>query len=92
MEVSGQFHAPAALHPRERTRGTHWIGGWVGPRAVLGAVVKKKTSKASTYTEQHDTEKRQHISMPRAGLEPAIPVFEQSNSVRALDCAAIGTD
>jgi hypothetical protein len=22
--------------------GTHWIGGWVGPRAVLEAVVKRK--------------------------------------------------
>jgi len=33
----------------------------------------------------------QHISMPRAGLEPAIPVFEQSNTVRVLDPAAIGT-
>jgi hypothetical protein len=21
---------------------THWIGGWVGPRAVLDAVVKRK--------------------------------------------------
>jgi hypothetical protein len=28
--------------PRERDPGTHWIGGWVGPRAVLDAVVKKK--------------------------------------------------
>jgi hypothetical protein len=28
--------------PRERAPGTHWIGGWVGPRAVLEAVVKKK--------------------------------------------------
>jgi hypothetical protein len=27
--------------PRERTPCTHWIGGWVGPRAVLDAVVKK---------------------------------------------------
>jgi len=25
--------------PRERAPGTHWIGGWVGPRAVL---VKRK--------------------------------------------------
>jgi hypothetical protein len=41
MEVSGQLHAPAALPP-ERDPGTHWIGGWVGPRAVLDAVVKKK--------------------------------------------------
>jgi hypothetical protein len=32
--VSGQQHAPAALYPRER-RGTHFKGGWVGPRAGL---------------------------------------------------------
>jgi hypothetical protein len=42
MKVSGQLHAPAALSPRERAPGTHWIGGWVGPRAVLDAVVKRK--------------------------------------------------
>jgi hypothetical protein len=35
MGVSGQRHAPAALYPRERTPGTHWTGGWVGPRAGL---------------------------------------------------------
>jgi hypothetical protein len=28
--------------PRERAPGTHWIGGWVGPRAVLDTVVKRK--------------------------------------------------
>jgi hypothetical protein len=28
--------------PRERAPGTHWIGGWVGTRAVLDAVVKRK--------------------------------------------------
>jgi hypothetical protein len=28
--------------PREREPGTHWIGGWVGPRAGLDAVVKRK--------------------------------------------------
>jgi hypothetical protein len=27
---------------RERAPGSHWIGGWVGPRAVLEAVVKRK--------------------------------------------------
>jgi hypothetical protein len=41
MEVSGQLHAPAALPPRERAPGTQWIGGWVGPRAVLDTVMKK---------------------------------------------------
>jgi hypothetical protein len=30
------------LYPRERAPGTHWIGGWVGPRAGLDAVVKRK--------------------------------------------------
>jgi hypothetical protein len=29
--------------PREGTPGTHWIEGWVSPRAVLDAVVKRKT-------------------------------------------------
>jgi hypothetical protein len=28
--------------PRERAPGTHWVGGWVGPRSVLDAVVKRK--------------------------------------------------
>jgi hypothetical protein len=42
MEVSGQFHAPTILPPRERVSGTHWIGGWAGPRAVLDAVVKRR--------------------------------------------------
>ena len=32
--VSGQQHAPAALYRRER-HGTHFTGGWVGPRAGL---------------------------------------------------------
>jgi hypothetical protein len=28
--------------PKERALGTHWIGGWVGPRAGLDPVVKSK--------------------------------------------------
>jgi len=35
---------PRALYPRKRVPGTHWIGGWAGPRAGLEAVVKKKNS------------------------------------------------
>jgi hypothetical protein len=33
---------PGRFTPREGTPGTHWIGGWVGPRAVLDVVVKRK--------------------------------------------------
>jgi len=41
MEVIGQPHAPAAL-PSGKASGTHWIGGSVGPRTDLDAVVKGK--------------------------------------------------
>jgi hypothetical protein len=33
---------PSGFISRERAHGTHWIGGWVGPRASLDAVVKRK--------------------------------------------------
>jgi hypothetical protein len=32
---------PGRLTPRERAPGTHWIGSWVGPKAVLDTVVKR---------------------------------------------------
>jgi hypothetical protein len=38
MEVSGQLHALATLL-QKTVPGTHWIGSWVGPRAVLDAVI-----------------------------------------------------
>jgi hypothetical protein len=44
MEVNGQLHAPAALPPGKEPPGTHCIGGWVGPRAGLDAVVRRKIS------------------------------------------------
>jgi hypothetical protein len=42
MGVSGHLHAPAALPPEKEPFCTHWIGGWVGPRAVLDAGVMRK--------------------------------------------------
>jgi len=39
MELSGQLHAPG-----DRATGTHWIGGWVGLRASMDAVAKRKNS------------------------------------------------
>jgi hypothetical protein len=35
---------PGRFTPRERTPRTHCIEGWVGPRAILDAVVKRKIS------------------------------------------------
>jgi hypothetical protein len=33
---------PGRFTSKERAPGTNWIEGWVGPRAVLDAVVKRK--------------------------------------------------
>jgi hypothetical protein len=33
---------PRPPYPRERYLGTHWIRSWVGPRAVLQTVVRRK--------------------------------------------------
>jgi hypothetical protein len=42
MGVSGQRHALPCFTPGERISGTHWIGGWVGPRAGLDAGPRRK--------------------------------------------------
>jgi hypothetical protein len=34
--------SPGRFTPKERAPGTHCMGGWMGPRAVLNAVVKRK--------------------------------------------------
>jgi hypothetical protein len=33
---------PRPPYPRESAPGTHWIGGWVGPRTALDDVKKRK--------------------------------------------------
>jgi hypothetical protein len=40
--VGGEWSAshPCRFTPRERTPCTHWIGGWVGPRADLDGMEK----------------------------------------------------
>jgi hypothetical protein len=56
MEVSGQLHALAALFPptpEERAPGTHWISGWVIPRADLDDMEKLKLLTLPTGIEQH---------------------------------------
>jgi hypothetical protein len=39
--VSGQLQAPAALPPGEKAPSTHWVEGWVDPRAGLDYVDKR---------------------------------------------------
>jgi hypothetical protein len=55
MEVSGSF-TPGRFIPKENAPGTHWIGGWVGPRTVLDAVIKVKVELSLCLTK-HDAMK-----------------------------------
>jgi hypothetical protein len=32
---------PGRFIPREKAPGTHWVGGWVGPKAILDLVLKR---------------------------------------------------
>jgi hypothetical protein len=49
--VEWSVSRPDSFTPRERAPGTHWIGGWVGSRTVLEAVVKRKI--ASPHRESN---------------------------------------
>jgi hypothetical protein len=54
---------PGRFIPRERAPLTHWIGGWVGPRAVLDAVVKGKI-----HSPRRESNPRTPIVQPVAQL------------------------
>jgi len=45
LSTNGVFgFSPWPLYPRERASGSNWIGDWMGPRAGLDTVVKRKKS------------------------------------------------
>jgi hypothetical protein len=68
---------PGRFTPRDTAPGTHWKGGWVGPRAGPDAVVKRK------IPSPHNMEKTERY-MPRAGFEPSVTVFERSKTCKRL--------
>jgi hypothetical protein len=63
------------------------VGQLVG---LLGRVIGP-TQGLYLHTEQHNTEKRRHTSMPRASFEPAISTSERPKTVLASDRSAIET-
>jgi hypothetical protein len=48
---------PGHFTPKEGAAGTHWIGGWVGPRAILDGEIKKKreTNTVLAKVKSNDT-------------------------------------
>jgi hypothetical protein len=44
LVLGSQLHVSAVLpQGKGRAPGTHWIGGWLGPRAGLNAVAERET-------------------------------------------------
>jgi hypothetical protein len=66
--VNGQLHNLSRFTPQEKSLGTYWIGGWVGPRAGLIAVEKIKFS-----TTAGGVEPRPFSPVPRYYTIWAIP-------------------
>jgi hypothetical protein len=80
---------------KERAPGTHWIGGWVGPRAVLDAVVKRKipsprrVSNSRTPTVQPVTQRYTDWAIttfdrPKQASEYKAPGEEMNNAYKIL--------
>jgi len=57
---------------------------------LLGRGISPSPGLCSQGTVQH--RRILNTSMPRAGFEPMIPLFEWSKTIRALDDAATGTN
>jgi hypothetical protein len=77
---------PGRFNSRERTPGTHWIGGWVGPRVVLDAVVHSNSLIRTVYNEMTDT----NDMLPSAGvfvcfLWGELPLYTQEHCSDATE-------
>jgi hypothetical protein len=81
---------PSHFIPRERAPGTHWIGGWVGPRAVPDAVVKTKIpsprreSNTSTPIVQSVAQRYTDWAITALGLLYKLSKFQFSPSIIKL--------
>jgi hypothetical protein len=69
---------PGRFTHRERAPGTHWIRGWVGPRAVLDAGVKRKIPRPGIqppYSRMGLLPSVSHHLLPGLTMGGAIPPF-----------------
>jgi hypothetical protein len=74
MEMSGQLHSLAALLP-EKEPGTHMLGGWVGPRAGLDVVGKRKSLACAgnrTPVVQPVARREAERTIPASRTEPCL--------------------
>jgi hypothetical protein len=65
--------------PRERAPGTHWIGGWVGPRTVLDAVVKRKIPSSRRESNRRTPRYKNDLYSKSLVQELLINIFIRNN-------------
>jgi hypothetical protein len=83
MRVGGQRHAPATLSPGKRL-GTHFIGGWVGPRASMNVCGKGRPTGIGSPVRPAHTNYALPAPHIRAYLQSK---YRDGNSVyRSSDC------
>jgi hypothetical protein len=64
---------PGRFTPKERAPGTHWIGGWVGLRAGLDAVVRREIP--SPYQESNPHHPARSPVVYHWAFPPAVTVY-----------------
>jgi hypothetical protein len=78
---------PQPLYPGERAPGTHWIGGWVGPRAGLENVEKRK------FLTFRDSNSDPSVTQPVASRYTTytLPAHSGSHSIWKYETAVLST-
>jgi hypothetical protein len=69
MEAS----CPSCFTPGERAPGTHWIGGWVGLRAILGTVEKREILHCRESNLGHSAYSPSYAKVKNSGAIPPFP-------------------
>jgi hypothetical protein len=64
--IIGEWSAshPGRFTPKERDPGTHWIGGWVGPRASLDVMSKRKITSSRQESKPDRPARSQSLYQP----------------------------
>jgi hypothetical protein len=75
MDVSGHLHAPDILPPKKKKKTyTHWLRGWVGPRAGVDSVAKRKKV-SFPWRESNPSRPARSLVAIRTELSQLRPVF-----------------
>jgi hypothetical protein len=74
--VSDKIHAPPALPPKKKPS-VAIVGGWVGPRADLDAVMKRKIPKPYEFCMKYYLQLKNYKTKQRHLLKPYTFFYER---------------